>query len=48
MQHWPDTIAAEEGAGMPAKRFMFPPHSFLANYCLPEGGAKAAAKGERK
>ncbi len=33
---------------MPAKRFMFPPHSFVANYYFPEGGAKGAAKGEKK
>ena len=31
---------------VPAKRFMFPPYSFLANYYWPE--AKAAAKGESK
>jgi hypothetical protein len=43
-----DGRVEQSGSGMPAKRFMFPPHSFLANYCLPEGGAKAAAKGERK
>jgi TRAP-type mannitol/chloroaromatic compound transport system substrate-binding protein len=31
---------------VPAKRFMFPPYSFVANYYWPEGGAKSAAKGE--
>jgi TRAP-type mannitol/chloroaromatic compound transport system substrate-binding protein len=31
---------------VPAKRFMFPPYSFAANYYWPEGGAKSAAKGE--
>jgi hypothetical protein len=25
---------------VPAKRFMFPPYSFAANYYWPEGGAK--------
>ncbi len=31
---------------VPAKRFMFPPYSFAANYYWPEGGAKnASAKG---
>jgi len=29
---------------VPAKRFMFPPYSFLANMYHPEGGAKPAAK----
>jgi TRAP-type mannitol/chloroaromatic compound transport system substrate-binding protein len=33
---------------VPAKRFMFPPYSFAANYYWPEGGAKPAAKGEAK
>jgi TRAP-type mannitol/chloroaromatic compound transport system substrate-binding protein len=28
---------------VPAKRFMFPPYSFAANYYWPEGGAKPAA-----
>ena len=27
---------------------MFPPCSFVANYYFPEGGAYAAAKGEKK
>jgi TRAP-type mannitol/chloroaromatic compound transport system substrate-binding protein len=27
---------------VPAKRFMFPPYSFVANYYWPEGGAKKA------
>ena len=31
---------------VPAKRFMFPPYSFLANYYWPE--TKPAAKGESK
>ncbi len=34
---------------VPAKRYMFPPYSFAANYYWPEGGAKpAAAKAESK
>jgi TRAP-type mannitol/chloroaromatic compound transport system substrate-binding protein len=34
---------------VPAKRYMFPPYSFAANYYWPEGGAKpAAAKAEAK
>jgi len=38
-----DGRVEQSGSGMPAKRFMFPPYSFVANYYLPEGGAKAAA-----
>jgi len=31
---------------VPAKRFMFPPYSFAANYYWPEGGGKSGtAKG---
>jgi TRAP-type mannitol/chloroaromatic compound transport system substrate-binding protein len=33
---------------VPAKRYMFPPYSFAANYYWPEGGAKPAAKAEAK
>ena len=34
---------------VPAKRYMFPPYSFAANYYWPEGGTKpAAAKAEAK
>ncbi len=33
---------------VPAKRFMFPPYSFAANYYFPEAAAKPAAKGETK
>jgi TRAP-type mannitol/chloroaromatic compound transport system substrate-binding protein len=33
---------------VPAKRFMFPPYSFAANYYFPEDVRKAAAKGESK
>ena len=29
---------------VPAKRYMFPPYSFAANYYWPEGGSKPAAK----
>jgi len=32
---------------VPAKRFMFPPYSFAANYYFPEKPA-AAAKGKKK
>ena len=33
---------------VPAKRYMFPPYSFAANYYWPEGGTKGAAKGAKK
>jgi TRAP-type mannitol/chloroaromatic compound transport system substrate-binding protein len=33
---------------VPAKRFMFPPYSFAANYYFPEDVRKGAAKGETK
>jgi TRAP-type mannitol/chloroaromatic compound transport system substrate-binding protein len=33
---------------VPAKRFMFPPYSFAANYYFPEKPAAAAAKAEAK
>ena len=33
---------------VPAKRFMFPPYSFAANYYWPERGAKPAAKAAAK
>ncbi|HEY5898188.1 MAG TPA: TRAP transporter substrate-binding protein [Burkholderiales bacterium] len=35
---------AYAGLVVPAKRFMFPPYSFAANYYWPERGAKPAAK----
>jgi TRAP-type mannitol/chloroaromatic compound transport system substrate-binding protein len=38
-----DSMAAYAGLVVPAKRFMFPPYSFIANYYYPEGGAKPAA-----
>jgi TRAP-type mannitol/chloroaromatic compound transport system substrate-binding protein len=34
---------AYAGKVVPAKRFMFPPYSFVANYYWPEGGGKAVA-----
>ena len=41
-----DSQRAYASLVVPAKRFMFPPYSFAANYYWPEGGAKpAAAKG---
>ena len=33
---------------VPAKRFMFPPYSFAANYYFPEDVRKGPAKGEGK
>jgi TRAP-type mannitol/chloroaromatic compound transport system substrate-binding protein len=41
-----DSQKAYASLVVPAKRFMFPPYSFAANYYFPEGGAKkpAAAK----
>jgi len=39
-----DTQRAYASLVVPAKRFMFPPYSFVANYYFPEGGGKAAAK----
>jgi len=33
---------------VPAKRYMFPPYSFAANYYWPEGGAKPAAESKKK
>jgi TRAP-type mannitol/chloroaromatic compound transport system substrate-binding protein len=33
---------------VPAKRFMFPPYSFAANYYWPEGGAKAGSAEAKK
>src|SRR5688500_5422945 len=33
---------------VPAKRFMFPPYSFAANYYFPESAAKPAAKADSK
>jgi TRAP-type mannitol/chloroaromatic compound transport system substrate-binding protein len=43
-----DSQRAYAGKVVPAKRFMFPPYSFAANYYWPEGGAKPAAKGDTK
>jgi TRAP-type mannitol/chloroaromatic compound transport system substrate-binding protein len=33
---------------VPAKRFMFPPYSFAANYYFPEGGSKGAKADAKK
>jgi len=33
---------------VPAKRFMFPPYSFVANCCFPEGGARPGAAEKSK
>jgi TRAP-type mannitol/chloroaromatic compound transport system substrate-binding protein len=38
-----DSQRAYASLVVPAKRFMFPPYSFVANYYFPEGGAKPAA-----
>ena len=38
-----DSQRAYASLVVPAKRFMFPPYSFAANYYWPEGGAKQAA-----
>jgi TRAP-type mannitol/chloroaromatic compound transport system substrate-binding protein len=43
-----DSQRAYAAKVVPAKRFMFPPYSFAANYFWPEGTAKAAGKGEAK
>jgi len=44
-----DSQRAYASMVVPAKRFMFPPYSFAANYYWPETGAKPdAAKGEGK
>jgi TRAP-type mannitol/chloroaromatic compound transport system substrate-binding protein len=43
-----DSQRAHASLVVPAKRFMFPPYSFAANYYWPEGGAKPAAKAEGK
>jgi len=43
-----DGRVEQSGNGMPARGLMFPPCSFVANYYFPEGGAYAAAKGEKK
>jgi TRAP-type mannitol/chloroaromatic compound transport system substrate-binding protein len=39
-----DSQRAYASLVVPAKRFMFPPYSFAANYYFPEAGAKPAAK----
>jgi TRAP-type mannitol/chloroaromatic compound transport system substrate-binding protein len=41
-----DSQRAYASVVVPAKRFMFPPYSFAANYYWPEGGAKAALTDE--
>jgi TRAP-type mannitol/chloroaromatic compound transport system substrate-binding protein len=38
-----DSQRAYASLVVPAKRFMFPPYSFAANYYWPEGGAKGPA-----
>src|SRR5262245_4384732 len=43
-----DSQRAYASLVVPAKRFMFPPYSFVANYYFPEGGAKPAAKSDKK
>ena len=43
-----DSQRAYASLVVPAKRFMFPPYSFVANYYFPEGGAKSAAKADAK
>ncbi|MGQ0543790.1 MAG: TRAP transporter substrate-binding protein [Betaproteobacteria bacterium] len=39
-----DSQRAYASIVVPAKRFMFPPYSFIANYYFPEKGGKSAAK----
>ena len=43
-----DSQRAYASLVVPAKRFMFPPYSFAANYYWPEGAAQPAAKGAGK
>jgi hypothetical protein len=43
-----DSQRAYAAKVVPAKRFMFPPYSFAANYYFPEDVRKAGAKGESK
>ena len=43
-----DSQRAYASLVVPAKRFMFPPYSFAANYYWPEGGAKPAAAEAKK
>ena len=43
-----DSQRAYASVVVPAKRFMFPPYSFAANYYFPEAGAKAGAAGAAK
>jgi TRAP-type mannitol/chloroaromatic compound transport system substrate-binding protein len=40
-----DSQRAYAAIVVPAKRFYFPPYSFIANHYFPEGGAAPAAKG---
>jgi hypothetical protein len=39
-----DSQKAYAALVVPAKRFMFPPYSFVANYYWPEGSARGVAK----
>jgi TRAP-type mannitol/chloroaromatic compound transport system substrate-binding protein len=43
-----DSQRAYASLVVPAKRFMFPPYSFAANYYFPEAAAKPAAEGKKK
>jgi TRAP-type mannitol/chloroaromatic compound transport system substrate-binding protein len=43
-----DSQRAYAAKVVPAKRFMFPPYSFAANYYFPEDVRKGAGKGEAK
>jgi TRAP-type mannitol/chloroaromatic compound transport system substrate-binding protein len=43
-----DSQRAYASLVVPAKRFMFPPYSFAANYYFPEAGAKPAAAEAKK
>jgi TRAP-type mannitol/chloroaromatic compound transport system substrate-binding protein len=43
-----DSMSAYASLVVPAKRFMHPPYSFLANHYHPEAAAKPTAKGEGK
>jgi TRAP-type mannitol/chloroaromatic compound transport system substrate-binding protein len=43
-----DSMAAYAALVVPAKRFMFPPYSFIANYYYPEAAAKPAKAAAKK
>ncbi len=43
-----DSMSTYAALVVPAKRFMFPPYSFLANHYYPDAPAKPAAKAEAK